>query len=131
ARRLVPLDTRHLDRTTTAGHLAPAARMLTLATEVTGDTTRARYLLDRTVELARGCVLDPRTDLGLGAVHLPEPAALGLAPGQDPQAVLAARCRDAVAGRYAGASEAQLRRVHDRLEDELAVIARLGYPTYF
>ena len=131
ARRLVPLDTRHLDRTTTAGHLAPAAQMLTLATEVTGDTTRARYLLDRTVELARECVLDPRTDLGLGAVHLPEPAALGLTPGQDPQAVLAARCRDAVAGRYAGASEAQLRRVHDRLEDELAVIARLGYPTYF
>ncbi len=131
ARRLVPLDTRHLDRTTTAGHLASAARMLTLATQVTGDAVMARYLLDRTVELARECVLDPRTDLGIGGVHLPEPAALGLRPSQDPQAVLTARCQDAVADRYAGAGERELRRVRDRLGDELAVIAQLGYPTYF
>ncbi len=131
ARRLVPLDTRHLDRTTTAAYLASAPRMLTLATEVTGDATTARYLLDRTVELARECVLDARTDLGIGGVHLPEPAALGLRPGQDPQAVLTARCRAAIADRYPGVSEGELRRVHDRLDDELDVIARLGYPTYF
>ncbi|MBK8435571.1 MAG: DNA polymerase III subunit alpha [Austwickia sp.] len=131
ARRLVPLDTRHLDRITTGGHLASAARMMTLATEVTGNATTGRYLLDRTVDLARECVLDPRTDLGIGGVHLPETAALGLSSDQDPQAVLAARCAGAIADRYAGAGESELRRVRQRLDEELRVIAHLGYPTYF
>ena len=81
--------------------------------------------------LARACAQDSRTDLGIGAVHLPEPSVLGLASGDVPQEVLAARCRGAVATRYAGSSPSQLRAVESRLEDELEVIAGLGYPTYF
>ena len=52
--------------------------------------------------------------------------------GTNPQAVLAQRCRAAVGTRYAGASATRERHaVHARLDDELAVIADLGYPTYF
>ncbi len=143
ARRLVPLDVRHLDRVTTAGHLAPSPAMYAVACDVaaasgpgvTGGGALARQealaLVAQTVALADECVLDPVIDLGIGAVHLPEPTVLGLRLDEDPQRVLAQRCRAAVAGRYPEVSGGQRGRVHDRLEEELAVIAALGYPTYF
>jgi len=143
ARRLVPLDTRHLDRVTTAAHLASTPTMHAVACEVvraagagvTGgsgaERERARQLMADTVALARQCAQDSRTDLGIGGVHLPEPAVLGIGAGEDPQQVLAARCRGAVATRYAGATPDEVAAARSRLEDELEVIARLGYPTYF
>src|SRR5450631_2801785 len=143
ARRLVPLDTRHLDRVTTAGHLSSSAQMYALACDVTraagagisgggnGERGRARQLLADTVALAQSCALDSSTDIGIGAVHLPEPSTLGIAAGESPQEILAARCRGAIATRYGGAAGAELSTVASRLEDELRVIAELGYPTYF
>ncbi len=143
ARRLVPLDTRHLDRVTTAAHLASTGQMSAVAYEVaraagagpgggtTGEKERARRLMSDTVALAQACVQDPRTDLGIGGVHLPEPAVLGIGAGQDPHEVLARRCRDAVGTRYPGIGERQLSDVRERVEDELRVIGQLGYPTYF
>ena len=143
ARRLVALDVRHLDRVSTAGHLAPTPAMYAVAADVVqaagpglaGGTTAvregARRLVHDTVELAQDCAQDPAIDLGIGGVHLPEQTALGLAIGEDPQAHLAARCRAAVAGRYPGASDGQLAGVHARLDQELAVVGGLGYPTYF
>ncbi|NMM22730.1 MAG: DNA polymerase III subunit alpha [Phycicoccus sp.] len=143
ARRLVPLDTRHLDRVTTAGHLASSAQMYAVARDVarafgagvsgggSGERDRARQLMADTMALAQACALDSRTDLGFGSVHLPEPSALGIAPDESPQEVLAARCRGAIATRYGGAGNAERSAVTSRLEDELQVIAGLGYPTYF
>jgi len=143
ARRLVPLDTRHLDRVTTAGHLSSSVQMYAVACDVcraagagvsggsSGERDRARQLMADTVALAEACALDPHTDLGIGSVHLPEPSVLGIAVDESPQEVLAARCRGAIATRYGGAGEAELSAVASRLEDELRVIAGLGYPTYF
>ncbi|MGV1008448.1 MAG: DNA polymerase III subunit alpha [Dermatophilaceae bacterium] len=143
ARRLVALDVRHLDRVTTAGHLAASPAMYAVACDVaaasgpgvSGGTAMAREaaqaLLAQTVALADECVLDPAIDLGIGAVHLPEPTAIGLRLDEDPQRVLAQRCRDALPSRYPGVSGGELDRVTARLEEELAVIDALGYPTYF
>jgi error-prone DNA polymerase len=136
ARRLVALDTRHMDRVTTAGHLRSGAEMIRVAEDVAaaagaGDPEQVRLLLADTMALAERCVLDPEADLGVGSVHLPEPAVLGLRPDQDADAVLRARCEGAVATRYPGRSERELRAVATRLGEELDVIAQLGYPTYF
>jgi len=143
ARRLVPLDTRHLDRVTTAGHLSSSAQMYAVACDVaraagggvsggsSGERGRARQLMADTVALAQSCALDLRTDIGIGSVHLPEPSTLGIAAGESPQEILAARCRGAIATRYGGAGDSELSAVASRLEDELRVIAELGYPTYF
>jgi error-prone DNA polymerase len=139
ARRLVPLDTRHLDRVSTQGHLKAGAAMAQVAHEVAAGLgggvgvarEQARRLLDDTAALAQRCRLDVRADLGVGSVHLPEPAVLGLAAHENPSAVLAARARGAVPSRYPGAGEQLLRQVETRLADELEVIDRLGYPTYF
>ena len=139
ARRLVALDTRHLDRVTAQGHLASGAAMARTAAEVAATLgggshlakEQARQLLDDTAALAARCVLDPRTDLGIGSVHLPEPAVLGLTPDQHPGAVLRERALAAVPTRYAGVSDSMIRRVQTRLDEELTVIDQLGYPTYF
>ena len=132
ARRLVVLDTRHLDRVTDAAHLASTPAMHAVARQVTsGDASRADALIARTLALALECAQDARRDLGIGAVHLPEPAALAIEPGTDPQSVLEERCRAAVLTRYPRAGESELHAIGSRLTDELKVIAELGYPTYF
>ncbi|HEY7717399.1 MAG TPA: DNA polymerase III subunit alpha, partial [Pedococcus sp.] len=131
ARRLVVLETRHLDRVTDAAHLASTPAMHAIAREVTGDTGRADALVARTMALALDCVQDARRDLGIGAVHLPEPSALGLETGADPQSVLEERCRAAVSVRYPEVGERERHAIEGRLTDELKVVAELGYPTYF
>ncbi len=143
ARRLVALDVRHLDRVTTAGHLSPTPAMYAVACDIlqasgpgiSGGGTLAREgatdLLESTVALAMECVQDPALDLGIGAVHLPEQTVLGIDPDTDPQVVLTARCRGAVATLYPHETPGELEKVSSRLEDELEVIAGLGYATYF
>lgn len=131
-RRLVALDTRHLDRTTDAAHLASTDTMRAVALDVTGgDRGRADALLARTLALGLECALSARHDLGIGSVHLPEASVLGLEPGESPQVRLEQRCRDAVAWRYPGAGERELATVERRLVEELKVIAELGYASYF
>ena len=132
ARRLVALDTRHLDRVTDAAHLATSDAMRATALEVTGgDRARADALLESTLALGLACAQSARHDLGIGSVHLPEPTVLGIEPGESPQVRLEQRCRGAMAWRYPGASEHDHGVVENRLVDELKVIAELGYATYF
>ncbi|MDV3220910.1 DNA polymerase III subunit alpha, partial [Intrasporangium sp.] len=143
ARRLVALDERHLDRVTTAGHLSPTPVMHALARDVVQVSgpglvgggalarQRAAELIARTTTMATECIQDPRADLGIGSVHLPEPGVLGLREGVSPQAVLARRCRESIGSHYPGHSATQLAAVSERLEDELHVIETLGYATYF
>ena len=143
ARRLVALDVRHLDRITTAGHLSPTPSMFAVACDVLAASgpglqggsalarDGARDLLRSTVALATECVLDPTLDLGIGAVHLPEQTVLGIEPHVDPHTVLTQRCRAKVGDAYPDATAAEREAVERRLQDELDVIAGLGFPTYF
>ena len=134
ARRMVPLDERQLDRVSTAGHLAATGTMVGLARQLeraAGGGARAADLLRETLELAAACHQDARSDLGLGAVHLPEPEILGVSGVGQAHQVLTERCTQSVGTRYAYAGTAYLERIRARLDDELGVIAGLGYPTYF
>jgi error-prone DNA polymerase len=137
ARRLVALDPRHVDRVNAEAYLKSGKEMHDVADEVVraaglgGDT--ARELLASTRRLADRCVLDPRRDLGIGEVHFPELLTDG---GADPDVVLEARKANSVLrqrceaglGRRGMAATDVVRR---RLDDELAVVGQLGYPTYF
>lgn len=135
ARRMVPLEERHLDRISSAGHLGDTATMRARAEQVAMSVGPYRVsgddLMSATTALAAQCHQDARTDLGIGAVHLPEPEVLGVSGLGQAQQVLMQRCRDAIPGRYATSSSAALRAIHDRLDDELNTISGLGYPTYF
>ncbi|MGY1697260.1 DNA polymerase III subunit alpha [Geodermatophilus sp. SYSU D00814] len=130
SRRLVALDTRHVDRRTAEGYLKSGKEMAEVAAEIAGpDRDAALRLLERTARLAEQCAVDVRDDLGIGTVRYPELDVV-TAPGEqgmDPSEVLRARC-EAGLGRRGMARTAAVTR---RLEEELAVIDSLGYPSYF
>ncbi|GAB2879351.1 DNA polymerase III subunit alpha [Nocardioides pacificus] len=147
ARRLVALDRRHVDRANAEGFLKSGKQMAEVAEEVMrlaglgSDPVReARALLARTRQVADRCALDPRTDLGLGEVHFPEfqlAAGSGADSGVDPalgpglasaDGLLRARCEGAIGARY-GSGPRQ--RIWKRLDDELEIIRKLGYASYF
>jgi error-prone DNA polymerase len=150
ARRLVALDPRHLDRTTSAGYLAPPADMAARAREVAdvaaalpgtehgrGAARTAADLLGATAALADRCRLDPAADLSVGSVHLPEAEVLGYRSSTDLQAVLAARSREGLQRLYGSRSVRSPTGtvgpadIEARLADELAVIEQLGFAGYF
>ena len=145
ARRLVALDRRHLDRGNAEGFLKSGKQMAEVAEEVcrlagqATDTDReADRLLAATRALADRCALDPRDDLGLGVVHLPElrvgsgfearsarTAATGVGPAD---LLLRERCEAGIGRRYGSAPR---QRIWKRLDDELETIRALGYASYF
>ena len=139
-RRLVPLDTRHIDRRTGEGYLKSGVQMQAVAEELTQlsgvGTVRSatRQLLDVTAELAADCVLDPQDDLGIGSVHFPELHVvdpIAAAAGRAPDAVLRERCEAGWQRRGLAASGNAAHAARERLSSELDVIAGLGYATYF
>ncbi len=130
ARRLVPLDQRHVDRRTAEGYLKSGKEMTEVAEDLVGpDRDAVLRLLERTARLAEQCAVDVREDLGIGTVRYPEldvvttPAERGMGPAQ----VLRARCEAGLGRRGMADTEA----VRRRLDEELAVIEQLGYPSYF
>ena len=128
ARRLVPLDVRNIDRRNAEGYLKPAAAMRVVAEEAARLAGRsdASTLLAATEELGFSCQLDPLGDIGLGEIRLPEFETLGTTAEQA-LAVLRARCEAGLNRHYGSISaEAQA-----RLDDELRVIGKLGFESYF
>ncbi|MCB0890426.1 MAG: DNA polymerase III subunit alpha, partial [Propionibacteriaceae bacterium] len=130
SRRLVPLDARNIDRRNAEGYLKTGKEMLAAADEVARLAGRrdAEALIGDTRMLATRCRLDPKADIGLGEIHLPEFDVLdvrGTAP--DAMTALTLRCEAGIATRYGTSTPA----IDARLADELAVIDTLGFATYF
>ena len=74
SRRLVPLAAHNVDRRNAEGYLKAGKEMLPLAEEVSrlAGRTDAEQLLADTRAVAIRSRLDPRADIGLGEIHLPE-----------------------------------------------------------
>ncbi len=143
ARRLVPLDPRHLDRVTAEGYLKAGSQMREIADEVVraagGAGGDVAWLLATTRTVAERYMLDPRADLGVGEIHFPENDLLSTLRTRDtttggqgsmPPAdvILRQQCEAGVTRRYGSSPR---REVLDRLDAELDVIATLGYAAYF
>ncbi|MHB1009554.1 MAG: DNA polymerase III subunit alpha, partial [Propionibacteriaceae bacterium] len=132
ARRLVPLDARNVDRRNAEGYLKGTEAMAEVAERVAARAGRgaggADRLLGQTRDLGLECALDPRADIGLGEIHLPELDVLGVAGGQvEAIRALRQRCESGMGERYPGADDTVAR----RLDEELAVIEHLGFASYF
>jgi error-prone DNA polymerase len=130
ARRLVPLGVRHVDRRTAEGRLKSGKEMAEVAADLVGpDRDAALRLVETGARVAEQCVVDVRADLGIGTVRYPELEVVttGSEQGLTPAQVLRLRC-DAGLGRRGMPDSADVRQ---RLEEELAVIEQLGYPSYF
>ncbi|MFB7371055.1 DNA polymerase III subunit alpha [Streptomyces sp. NPDC056222] len=132
ARRLVPIDPRkELDSGEAwlkdAGDMLATAERIVEAAGFRRDT--AHRLLDQTMAVADGCVVDPQDDLGMGSAHFPEPYLVGAAH-RTAQRVLASRASAGMVLR--GYDRGPGRRVYwDRMHRELDIIAHHGFATYF
>jgi error-prone DNA polymerase len=126
ARRLVPLDARNVDRRNAEGYLKSGKEMIAVAEEVCAIAGRpdAVRLFGATRDLAIRCRLDPRADIGLGEIHLPEFDTLGVSDGF---VELRRRCEAGLIARY-GVPDSRARA---RLDDELDVIGQMGFASYF
>ncbi|WP_431981875.1 DNA polymerase III subunit alpha [Streptomyces qinglanensis] len=129
ARRLVPVDPRAgLDSGERwlkgPAEMAAAAERIAEAAGYRRNT--AHRLLALTEETAESCRVDPEEDLGLGRVHFPESRLAGTG-ARTAVRVLRSRCAAAMVARRYDRQPARWR----RLEDELAVIEKLGYSSYF
>lgn len=132
SRRLAPLDLRHLDRRNAEGYLKSGKEMALATEEIARfgglDGRDCRELTAATRVLADRCALDPRADLGIGEVHFPELSPTLTASGVTADHALRARCEAAIGRRY---GHAPRQRIWKRLDDELRLIASLGYASYF
>ena len=103
ARRLVPMDLRHLDRRNAEGFLKSGKQMHEVAEEICryaglGEPSgRPPTCSPQTRAVADQCVLDPRADLGIGEVHFPEFEVAGV-PRERGAASRRRRCARADAG---------------------------------
>ncbi|MDQ3480848.1 MAG: DNA polymerase III subunit alpha, partial [Actinomycetota bacterium] len=140
-------DLRHVDRANAEGFLKSGKEMADIADEICRfagfDVREADRMLARTRAVADRCAVDPKADLGLGEVHFPEfnispefnigpkfnigrgSGSPSASPGD---ALLRARCEAGIGRLY---SPDQHKAVSSRLRDELGVIERLKYSTYF
>ncbi len=129
SRRLVALDARHVDRANAEAALLSGKEMADVASDVArgaGLGDDGRSLLARTRHEADRCTVDPRGDLGIGEVHFPELSLEGAAMGEA-DAVL----RQRVEAGFGRRGMVRDTKTLQRLEEELAVIGGLGYPSYF
>lgn len=142
ARLLVPVSSPRIEPLPAAGGQAyvksteeMAQIAAEIATEAVGcgrDERGGRRLLEDTWHLAQYCALDPRRDMGLGEIFVPELDVLLGRDVADPvaraDAMLRRRCLEAIPRKYRGES----RRVAEhRLDQELRTIIDLGFSGYF
>ena len=131
ARQLAPLGERHLARRNAQAYLASGPDMAQAAARSCDDDAMAE-LLQATVALAGRCALEPGRDLGIGGRFMPE-----ITDGE-PLTLLRARCAEGMHRRYPAAGRgrgagrrAARRRAAERLDHELAIIAKTGLAAYF
>ena len=136
ARRLVPLDSRHIEPDNGEAFLKDTGQMSLLADEIAraaGERDGRRLVAD-TQRLAEHCALAP-ADLGMGEVFVPELDVLIRAAvppdeaNERADALLRERCTQAIEVRYPRGADQ--RQASARLEEELRTITHLQFSGYF
>ncbi|MCX5266491.1 DNA polymerase III subunit alpha [Streptomyces sp. NBC_00199] len=129
ARRLVPVDpSKELD--SGEAWLKGVDAMVVAAERIVEAAgfrrAAAERLLEQTRATAAECLVDPEDDLGMGAVHFPEPHLVGAGRRTAQRALASRAAAGMVLKGYAG------RRAYwERMHHELDVIAHHGFASYF
>lgn len=128
-RRLVPLDSRHVERSTAEGYFKSPDEMVQVVDEIArASGISLRSLIATTMQWGDELALGG-ADLGIGSIHLPEPEVVGCTTHSQMSAQLRARCQAGLNWRYG--ADADWSKLEQRLEDELATVTTLGYESYF
>ena len=130
ARKLVPLSNKSVSRQNSEAYFKDSSQMRYLADEISrlAGERDGRLLLNTTRGWAERALLSPRKDVGIGAIHLPDAAALGATNHSELATQLRSRCEAGLSRRYVGSKSVA---AASRLEEELSAIRTLGYESYF
>ena len=130
ARKLVPLSSKTVNRQNSEAYFKDSSAMAHLADEISrlAGERDGKTLLNTTTDWAARAILSPRKDVGIGEIHLPDPASLGAKNQIELAAQLRSRCEAGLSRRYVGAKSVV---AASRLEEELSAIRTLGYESYF
>jgi len=130
ARKLVPLSNKSVSRQNSEAYFKDSSEMSYLSDEISrlAGERDGRLLLNTTAAWAERALLSPRKDVGIGAIHLPDAAALGARNQGELTAQLRSRCEAGLSQRYIGSKSVV---AASRLEEELSAIRTLGYESYF
>lgn len=130
SRNHVLLSDKTSQRQNAESYLKSAADMIALAQEIAlaaGDRD-ASDLLRTTRTWSEQTELSVRQDVGIGAIHLPEPSVFGLQNHAQLTHELQHRCQSQLHAKYQSDLIAM---ATTRLEEELATIAQLAFESYF
>ena len=130
ARNLVPLHKRHVERQNSEAYLKDVKQMHQLSDEITqaAGESRSQALIKTTMQWAEMAILDPRRDVGIGKIHLPEAEVVGGKSQSDLTVQLKNRCEAGLSAKYVGGQSIV---AAERLADELNTVRTLGYESYF
>jgi len=133
ARQQVPLSEKNRQSSTNQAFLADSKHMNNTAYRIAnmvGDPRDiARLLLEQTHYLAQQSVLDPKTDLGLGSVYVPELSMVTERIDLSAIELLRSQCEQGVAN-YLHRQPQRRVEARQRLEAELDVLTRMGLAGY-
>lgn len=119
-----------IERNNSQGYLKSPFEMANLAQEVAsaaGEGEAASLIIKFTEAIAETCALDPVKDLGFGSISLPETEVVLKGSSYGAHRELVAKSEAGLAS-WGLATKPLYRQ---RLEEELSVISRLGFATYF
>jgi len=129
-RRLTSMDKGLL---TNQAFMASSEHMWQVAQRIASAAGNARdvakMLWNHTIALGQQCVIDPKADLGLGSVYVPELSMLLSQEVQTAQQVLQQRCEGALE-EYVLRNPSSRTVAPERMESELNVICDMGFAGY-
>ncbi len=130
-RESLPLWSSRSNGGSTEAFLKSESEMYAIAEEISqaAGERSPRELLNTTREWAERAILSPTRDIGLGATHLPEQNSAEVESSLQMQSLLRKRCEAGLHWRYNESST--IVKARQRLDDELATVATLGYESYF
>ena len=130
-RHRLPLHKKVVERRNAEAFLKDHHEMSSLADQIAraAGERDGRALLRTTRQWADRAALSPKSDIGIGSIHLPEPHVVGARDRDDLVRQLRQRSYDGIATRYG--HHYQRPDLIERLEKELSIIGELGYESYF
>ena len=130
SRKLVLIGNKTIERTNAESYLKSASEMSLIADEIarSAGEINGKALLKTTQDWANRAALSARADIGLGAIHLPEPGVLGAKNQEELTSILRQKCQSQIAYKYISNMQ---KKASDRLFEELETIRHLGFESYF
>ena len=129
-RKLSFINSASVERSNAEAYLKDSQSMHEIADQIAraAGESSSRGLLKTTADISLECELSARGEIGIGGIHLPEPALFGATNQAQLVNMLKGKAESKISYYY---QSNQYQKVRGRLEQEISSIAQLGFTSYF